>query len=199
MLNKKALTALCSLALVGSMTVSAFAAESSQAQQAASDPSPVTSPYTPVIADEEPLTRAELISVLYEKEGKPVVNFAMDYTDVEPDAAYAEAVRWAASEKIAGGYGNGAFGPDDAVTREQMAVILYRYAQSNDQGFTGAWAFPLSYSDAGEISEYAYESVCWVTMKDIMGDDGDNMFAPENVVTHQDANAVFELYFSTVE
>lgn len=199
MLNKKTLTALFSLALVGSMAVPAIAAEPIPAQQTNSALKSVISEYTPVIADETPLTRAALISVLYEMEGKPTVNFAMNYTDVDPDAAYAEAIRWASSEAIASGYGNGTFGPDDAVTREQMAVILYRYTQSNGQGFTGTWAFPLPYSDAGEISDFAYEAVCWVTMKDIMGDNGSNMFDPDAKVTHQDANAIFEQYFSAVE
>lgn len=79
----------------------------------------------------------------------------MDYTDVSPDAEYAEAIRWASSEGMVQGYGNGTFGPDDAVTREQMAVILYRYAQSSGQGFTGCWAFPLQETDAGQISDFA--------------------------------------------
>ena len=174
MCKKKAFTALFSLALAGSLAVPAWAAEL-----------PQTNLVFP--ADENPLTRAELITVLYEQEGKPAVHFDMDYTDVEPNADYAEAIRWASSEGIASGYGNGAFGPDDAVTREQMAVILYRYAQSNNQGFTGNWAFLLPYSDADVISGFAYEAVCWVTMKDLMGDVSDNCFAPKETVLHQDA------------
>lgn len=202
MLNKKTLAAILSLALAGSMAVPAFAADTSIHQ---SDPdvkpvisgyTPVISDYTPVIADQNPLTRAELVTVLYEKEGKPGVNFAMNYDDVAGDAVYAEAVRWASSEGIVGGYGNGNFGPGDSATREQLAVILYRYAQSNDQGFTGTWAFPLRYSDAGEISEFAYEAVCWMAMKDIMGAAEGNLFAPKSEVTHETANQVFEQYFN---
>ena len=206
MLTKKTLTALFSLALAGSMAVPAFAAEGIPAQQTTlelkpviSEYTPVISDYQPVISDENPLTRAELISVLYEKEGKPGVNFAMNYTDVSPDAEYAEAIRWASSEGIAGGYGNGSFGPEDAVTREQMAVVLYRYAQSNGQGFTGNWAFPLTYGDADEISEFAYEAVCWISMKNIMGDADDNLFVPTGEVTHQDANSMLQEYFSVTD
>ena len=200
MLNKRTLTTLFTLALAGSLAVPALAAESIPAEQATPDLKPVVAwDCLPVISDEAPLTRAELISVLYEREEKPDVSFTVSYTDVDPDDAYAEAVQWASCEGIAGGYGNGTFGPDDAVTREQMAVILYRYTQNNGQGFQGTWAFPLQYSDAEEISEFAYEAVCWVTMKDIMGGSGDNMFNPAAEVTHQDANVIFEQYFSVVE
>lgn len=186
MCKKKAFTALFSLALAGSLAVPAWAAEL-----------PQTNLVFP--ADENPLTRAELITVLYEQEGKPAVHFDMDYTDVEPNADYAEAIRWASSEGVASGYGNGAFGPDDAVTREQMAVILYRYAQSNNQGFTGNWAFLLPYSDADVISGFAYEAVCWVTMKDLMGDVSDNCFAPKETVLHQDAYLLIEQSFGDTE
>lgn len=204
MLNKKTFAALLSLTLVGSMTAPAFAADTpahqlnSDVKPVISEYTPVISDYTPVIADQNPLTRAELVTVLYEKEGKPGVNFAMNYDDVATDAEYAEAVRWASSEGIAGGYGNGNFGPDDSVTREQLAVILYRYAQSNDQGFTGNWAFPLRYSDASEIGDYAYEAVCWMTMKDIMGAAEDNLFAPKSEVSHDTANQIFEQYFNVI-
>lgn len=206
MLNRKTLAALLSLALAGTMAVPAWAAEATPPQRASSVLEPVGlteasagSDFQPVAADENPLTRAELISVLHEKEGRPVVNFLMNYTDVEAGDQYAEAIRWASSEKIASGYGNGAFGPDDPVTREQMAVILYQYTRSNDQGFTGAWAFSLDYSDAGEISSFAYEAVCWMTMKHVMGDTGGNLFAPKAEVTHQEANLILEQYFSAVE
>ena len=83
--------------------------------------------------------------------GKPSVNFAMRYTDVDREAEYAEAVRWAASQGIACGYGRRDLRPGRHGHPEQMAVILYRYAQSKDQGFTGAWAFP-PLRRCGEVS-----------------------------------------------
>ncbi len=107
MWNKKTFTVLCSLALAGSMAVPAFAAEGICGQEAL-----IAAPYASVVAEkptvtagEDLFTRAELISALHQKAGSPVVNFAMQYTDVEQGAEYAEAVRWASSEKIAGGYG----------------------------------------------------------------------------------------------
>lgn len=120
MWNKRALTVLCSLTLAGSMAVPAFAADGMVGQTAL-----IADPYASVVAEgpavnaeENLLTRAELISALHQKAGSPVVNFAMGYTDVEPEAEYAEAIRWASSEKIAGGYGENQFGPEDPVTRE---------------------------------------------------------------------------------
>ena len=199
MWNKKTWTVLCSLALAGSMAVPAFAADGLFGETAL-----IAAPYASVVAEEpavteDLLTRAELVSALHQKAGSPVVNFAMQYTDVEPEAGYAEAIRWASSEKIAGGYGENQFGPEDPVTREQMALILYRYAQNNDQGFTGAWAFPLGYSDASQISEYAYEAVCWVTMKEVMGEKEDQAFVPQGTVTQQEADNMLTQYFTVLE
>lgn len=111
MLNKKTFSAILSLTLVGSMMTPAFAADiptpqlNSGAKPVISEYTSVISDCTPVTADQNPLTRAELVTVLYEKEGKPGVDFAMDYTDVAADAEYAEAIRWASSEGIASGYG----------------------------------------------------------------------------------------------
>ena len=198
MLNKRVLAAFFSLTLAGSMTLPAFAINTT-IYEMKSELKPVISDYTPVISDENPLTRAELVSVLHNKEGKPYVNFAMNYDDIASDTEYAEAIRWASSEKIVNGYGNGNFGPNDFVTREQLSVILYRYAQSKEQGFTGNWAFPLDYSDAKEISDFAYEAVCWLTMKNIIGDTQDNLFAPKTQITHKDANQIFEQYFKVID
>lgn len=145
------------------------------------------------------LTRAELVTMLHEEAGKPVVNYAMKYSDVEQDADYAEAVRWASSEGIVNGYDDGGFRPDAPVTREQLAVILYRYAQQEGQGFTGSWAFPLDYEDAAEVSEYAYEAMCWMTMKDILPEAGDNRIDPEGTVTAEQGADIFAQFMEQLD
>ena len=139
--------------------------------------------------DSSPLTRQEMICLLHDQEGNPVVNYAMRYTDVAADAEYAEAVRWASSEGIANGYGDGRFDPDAPITRQQMAAMLYRYVQSKGYGFTGAWAFPLDFTDAGDVSEYAYEAMCWLTMNDIITGSEDGTLAPHDQVTRDEAQA----------
>ena len=73
----------------------------------------------------------------------------MDYSDVDPAAYYAEAIRWASAEGVAGGYGGGMFGPDDPITREQLAVMLHRYAQHEGYDVSvGEDTNILSYTDA---------------------------------------------------
>ena len=136
------------------------------------------------------LTRAELMSMLHKAVGKPVVNYAMQYGDVSQDTDYAEAVRWATSEGIVNGCQGGEFRPDDPITREQLAVILYRYAQTQGQGFTGAWAFPLDYEDAASISDYAYEAMCWMTMKGLLSEVSDHQIAPGATVTTQEGTEI---------
>lgn len=115
---------------------------------------------------DETMTRAQLVTILWRMEGCPVVNYLMQYDDVSQEAWYAEAVRWASAEKIV--YGDGTnFAPDDPVTREQAAAMLYRYVQNKGGGFVGMWMFPLRYDDAVNVSEWAYEPLCWMTMKGI--------------------------------
>ena len=72
-------------------------------------------------------TRGQIVTILWRLEGSPVINYAMDYDDVVDSDWYAEAIRWASSIGIVGGYDDGNFGPEDAITREQMAAMLYRY------------------------------------------------------------------------
>ena len=68
-----------------------------------------------------------------------------------------EAICWAASEGIVNGYSTETFGPSDAITREQLAAILYRYEQYTGGGFAGAWMFRMDYADLADVSDWAYE------------------------------------------
>ena len=200
-MKQKGLTALCALALAGAIAVPAAAAgaPSPVFVPAASAYAMPVSQYEMVFSGVEALTREQLVSALHQREGSPVVNYAMGYSDVDAGASYAEAVRWASSEKLVSGYDNGCFGPNDPVTREQLAVILYRYAQRSDLGFTGAWAFPLGYEDAASINAYAYEAVCWMTMHHIMEGTQDNLFVPQATVSGDQADAILTQFFSVME
>ena len=100
-------------------------------------------------AEEDTLTRGEFVSALFALSGiTDMEPKQMYFDDVEMHGDLALAVRWAVGEGIVKGYGNGKFGPEDPVTREQMAAMLYRYAQALGQGFRGMWYFPLDYPDA---------------------------------------------------
>lgn len=145
-------------------------------------------------AEDAPFKRGELVAMLHEQAGSPVVNYAIPFTDVEQSDADAEAIRWAASEGTIQGYGNDTFGGEEAVSRQQLAVILYRYAQHEGKGFTGAWAFPLRFSDAQEVSGYAYEAMCWMTMHDILEADGNNAIHPQGQVTCREGEQIMERF-----
>lgn len=91
---------------------------------------------------------------------------------------YEAGVQWAKSTGISDGSDL-----TGSVTREQLATMLYRYAQSQGLGFTGTWAFSLDYADADQVSEYAYEAMCWMTMNGIFDGVGDNMLGPAGTAT----------------
>ena len=104
-------------------------------------------------------TRGMIVTILYRLEGRPAVS-AAPFRDVPASQYYASAVAWASENGIVSGYGDGIFGPEDTITREQMASILYRYA--NYKGYDMSGTADLSiYVDAGKISPYAMTALQW--------------------------------------
>ncbi len=139
-------------------------------------------------------TRAMIVTMLWRLEGEPVVNYPMPFTDVEKDAYYTEAVRWAASEDVVIGVSADKFAPEMNVTCEQMAAILFRYAKHKNKGPTGAWAIRLDYPDLAEVADYAGEAVMFCTMKKLMqGRDG-GKFAPRADATRAEIAVAFHNY-----
>ena len=124
------------------------------------------------------LSRAQLAQILFNKEGGPAVNYLMEYSDVTGDAWYAEAVRWATSQGIAGGYGNGIFGSNDPITREQLAVMLWRYSDS-----PAAANKELHFADADNISGYALEALRWAVENSILNGYGDGRLESKGLAT----------------
>ncbi len=131
---------------------------------------------------EEALTRSALAVMLHAAQGSPVINYAMNFSDVAQDAPYAEAIRWAAGEGLMSGYGDGTIGPDDPVTREQLAVILWRQAGSpvlmDYPGLT-------KYSDVGDISRFAQPALAWAHQKGLVPAEG--RLGPKDTVTSAEA------------
>ena len=117
-------------------------------------------------------TRGMAVTILYRLEHEPAVSGACPFDDVNDGSWYEDAVVWAASNQIAGGYGGDKFGPEDPVTREQMAVILYRYAQF--KGCDMATGAELdSFTDAAQVSDWALDAMQWACgRKLIQGDTG---------------------------
>lgn len=126
-----------------------------------------------VAADQETgddiLTRSEFVAALYQLTDEWNVEPTQDFfADVPAEGGIAQSIRWAVESGVVKGYGDGRFGPDDPVTREQMATILYRNAQKLGQGFKGMWMFPLDYTDAAEVSGWADEAMHWAVMHEIL-------------------------------
>ena len=107
-------------------------------------------------------TRSMIATILWRLEGSPEAENAASFTDVAADTWYSEAVQWAASAGIVTGYGDNRFGPSDPITREQMATMLYRYAQYKDYDVSvGEDTNILSYTDFEELGEYAIPAMQW--------------------------------------
>ena len=127
-----------------------------------------------------PCTRGQLVTLLWRAAGSPSVRHEHGFTDVREGAYYTDAIRWAVREGIIAGYGGGLFGTDDTITREQMALILYRWARTQGKGFTGAWMFRLPFADVGEG---AYEAVAWSYMHGVTKGTGSTTFSPKSPCT----------------
>ena len=133
-----------------------------------------------LFAPNQPCTRAQIVTFLWRVAGSPVVNYLMPFTDVDEGAYYAEAVRWAASTGIVTGLTESTFGTNGICTRAQAAAMIYRYAQAQGKGFTGAWMFLLPFTD---VPEWAYESVAWCYMNGVTTGVSETAFAPGNDCT----------------
>ena len=113
-------------------------------------------------APDRPVTRAMLVTMLWRLEGRPGAAGDMSFADVEPGRWYTEAVRWAAGTGIVKGYNHRTFGPDDALTREQLAVILWRYAGRHGEDVTSGVVDRLgAFLDAEKLSPWALDAMRW--------------------------------------
>lgn len=110
---------------------------------------------------DETTTRGMIVTMLHRLEKEPAAA-AAGFADVDAGSWYADAVAWAAANGVVNGVSDTAFAPETAITREQMAAILYRYAQLKGYDVSvGEDTNILSYTDAGQISEYAIPAMQW--------------------------------------
>ena len=112
-------------------------------------------------APERDCTRADFVTFLRRAAGKPVVNYAMSFSDVKESSYYAEAVRWAASLGIVTGLSKNTFGAANAVTREQAVTMLWRFAKQQGFDTTQGGMAIHEYNDYDSLSEYAREAMAW--------------------------------------
>lgn len=112
------------------------------------------------------LTRGMIVTILYRLEGEPTVS-GNDFVDVNPSQYYADPIAWAAKNGIVTGYGDGTFGPENSITREQLAAILSRYASY--KGYSVSKSADLSaYTDASSISSYAKDAMAWANAEGLI-------------------------------
>lgn len=144
------------------------------------------------------LTRGMLVQILYNLEGKPK-GTAANFSDVQADAWYAEAVGWAASNKVVTGYADGTFRPNAAVTREQAAAILYRYAQSKGIDVSvGENTNILSYVDVQQASEYAIPALQWAVGAGVLNGKNGGRLVPTGTATRAEIAAIMQRWCENI-
>lgn len=135
------------------------------------------------------MSRAMLITALYRLEGEPEVIAKNVFTDVQNNAWYTDAVIWATSNNIIHGYGDNLFGTNDSVTREQVATILYRYADY--KGCDTSDRSDLSkYGDADKISPWAKDAIVWANAAGIITGRKGNILAPDETITRAEVATI---------
>lgn len=143
------------------------------------------------------LTRGMLAQILYNEAGRPAVSGNSPFDDVNSSVWYADAVTWAAAKGIVEGYGNGKFGPKDAITREQIAAILWRCAQVGGEDVSvGENTNILSYQDFAEISEWAIPALQWTTGSGLMTGKGNGILDPASQATRAETAAMFQRHLA---
>lgn len=130
-------------------------------------------------------TRTQLVAFLWRASGKPVVNYAMNFNDVDSGTYYAEAVRWAASEKVAEGTTAETFAPDAAVTRAQMVTMLYRFAKAQGMDTTQGGMAIREFDDFDAVPAYALEAMDWAVNAGVLKGDNNRLLPQDNCTRAQ--------------
>ena len=145
------------------------------------------------------LTRAMVAQMLYSLADKPELgsNLGYPYADVMPGSWYVDAVYWARQNGYITGYNAEQFGPDDALTREQLAVILYSYAQ--DQGYDTDGGITLgNYLDADAVSQWAVAALEWAVDAGLITGRGEGVLAPAGTATRAEVAQIFMNFLENV-
>lgn len=144
-------------------------------------------------APDEPMTRGMVAVVLHNFEGNPDPAARPNFTDAASGKWYTDAVNWVTEKGIAGGYGNGSFGVEDVVTREQLVTILYRYANAmgySTEGGTDLSAFP----DGASVSAYASEAMGWAVGSGLIVSTDGGVLAPGSSATRAQVAAILNRF-----
>ena len=144
-------------------------------------------------------SRGMLVTILWRMEGEPKVTNAKEFADVTSGKYYYNAIKWATSKGIVNGYSNGKFGPEDNITREQLAVMLRNYAKYKGKNVSQT-ADISKYKDSGKTSGYAKTSVQWAIAKGIIsGKDNGTRIDPQGTASRAEAAAMIYNYCTKIK
>ncbi len=135
------------------------------------------------------MTRAMLVTVLHRLEGKPAPSAASGFEDVPADTWYTEAVSWSRATGVVKGYSDTQFGPNDYITREQMATILYRYARNKSYDVSRTVDFS-HYEDSGMVSYWAAEAMSWANATGLIIGRSETTLNPRDTATRAEVATI---------
>lgn len=146
-------------------------------------------------APNDKLSRAQACQVIYNIADADEQATESTFSDVSLGQWYTNAISWASKNGVVSGYGNNLFGPDDAITREQMAAILYRYAgapsvETNNLG---------NYTDANQISDWATDALNWCVENKIMVGNGNGTMTPNKIISRAEVATIMMNYFTNIK
>lgn len=144
------------------------------------------------------MSRAMLVTVLYRMSGEKAAG-SSNFADVKPDDWYAEAVSWAQETGVVQGVSDTSFAPNRAITREQMATILYRYAQRQGTVQEADVSVLSAFSDASSVSSYAIPTMSWAVQEGLLSGVGNQTLAPGGFATRAQVAAILQRFLENVQ
>lgn len=148
-------------------------------------------------APNEPTTRGMIVTILHRMEGSPEAPVP-SFPDVRADFYYAQPIAWAEAQGIVTGYDDGTFAPENSITREQLAAILFRFARYRGWD-TSASASLEMFQDAGRVQPYAAEPMAWAVGTGLMAGKGEGMLAPDGLATRAEVATILMRLEATVQ
>ena len=143
-------------------------------------------------------TRGMMATILWRMEGSPVPKGKNSFTDVEAGKWYADAITWTAENRIFAGYGKDKFGPDDPITREQLAAIFYRYADYKGYDLTVKGNLD-KFKDADKITDYAKTAMQWAVGSGLVKGKSGNLLDPQGTATRAEIAAMLHRFIEKYE
>ncbi len=140
-------------------------------------------------------TRAMIVTILHRLEGMPAAEYQQLFDDIIDGVWSSEAIIWAAEHKIVEGYGNGLFGPDDNITREQLVAILYRYSEYKGN-ILSKGAELTGFADGNKVSDWAQAAMEWAVAEQIVVGKGAANLAPQSQATRAEVATILMRYHS---